>query len=216
MGKIIDKHKILWVQKRFLLNVLLGLFLLFLGLFVTYYANSYTLIKAGNSVTDIILDNLPVVDVDFLYSEGALLFLIVSGIILLIEPRRIPFTLKSIAIFFLVRSLFMVLTHIGPPPNALSIQGQDIFHKLSSGDDLFFSAHTGLPILMTLIFWDEKYLRYFFFASAIVGGAVVLLGHLHYSIDVFSAAFITYGIYRISKFLFRRDFALTKGTEIPI
>jgi hypothetical protein len=106
----------------------------------------------------------------------------------------------------------MVMTHIAPPANALYIQGEDIFHRISSGDDLFFSAHTGLPFLLTLIFWNEKYLKYFFLFSTLVGGTAVLLGHLHYSIDVFSAVFITFGVFQISKWLFNRDYLLMKAS----
>jgi len=208
---IIKKHKFFWTQKAFLFDVFLGLVLLFVSLFATYYANSYTVIHASNSVTDILLDNLPIVNVDLIYSEGALLFIIIIGIILFIEPRRIPFTLKSISIFFLTRSFFMVMTHVAPPANALYIQGEDIFHRISSGDDLFFSAHTGLPFLLTLIFWNEKYLKYFFLFSALIGGTAVLLGHLHYSIDVFSAVFITFGVFQISKWLFNRDYLMMRA-----
>ncbi len=77
--------------------------------------------------------------------------------------------------------------------------------KFAFGGDLFFSGHTGLPFLMALVFWKKPILRYFFIASAIGFGAVVLLTHLHYSIDVLSAFFITYTIFHIAEFLFRKD-----------
>jgi hypothetical protein len=208
MAKILNKHRFLWDKGSFLTSTFIGLSFLVFGLLATYYANSYTVIHASNSVSDILLDNLPVVDVDLIYSEGALVFMVIIGAVLVIEPRRIPFTLKSVAIFFLVRSLFMVMTHIAPPPNAIYVQGDDIFHKISSGDDLFFSAHTGLPFLMTLIFWDDKYLRYLFLICAFIGGIGVILGHLHYSIDVFSAFFIAFGIFECSRFIFHEDYSL--------
>jgi hypothetical protein len=75
-----------------------------------------------------------------------------------------------------------------------------------SGDDLFFSGHTGFPYLMALIFWNTKPLRWLFLAASIFFGGAVLLGHLHYSIDVFSAFFITYGIFNIAIRLFKNDF----------
>jgi nitrate reductase gamma subunit len=96
---IVNRHKLFWTQKAFLFDAFLVLFLLFVG-FATYYANSYTAIHVSNSITDILLDNLPVVNVDFIYSGGALVFVILIGVVLLIEPRRIPFTLKSIFFFY--------------------------------------------------------------------------------------------------------------------
>jgi membrane-associated phospholipid phosphatase len=64
---------------------------------------------------------------------------------------------------------------------------------------------------MALIYWDDKPKRYLFLAWSVVFGATVLLGHLHYTIDVFAAFFITYGIYHLARWLFPRDYDLLKG-----
>ncbi|MCL5009147.1 MAG: hypothetical protein M1400_02270, partial [Patescibacteria group bacterium] len=58
----------------------------------------------------------------------------------------------------------------------------------------------------------DRLLRYVFLAASVVFGAAVLLGHLHYSIDVFSAFFITYGIYRIAVKIFPADSKLFDGS----
>lgn len=208
MWKILQKHKLIWPNKSFIRQVLFGFILLVASMLATYYANFYATIRASNSVTDIILDNLPVMNVDFVFNEGALIFLGVVVMILIHEPRRIPFALKSMAFFWLTRSIFMVLTHLAPPRAQSYIDPTDLLHKISSGDDLFFSAHTGLPFLFAIIFWKEKSLKYFFLSATAIGGASVLLGHLHYSIDVFSALFIAFGIFHISKRIFPKDFLL--------
>ncbi len=191
--------------------MLTGFVFLAFGLGATFFANTYTTERASNSVTDIILDNIPTVNVGFLFSDGVTIFLIVVGCILLYEPRRIPFVLKSSALFVLVRSGFMILTHLAPPLHGSYVDPQDLLYKISSGDDLFFSAHTGLPFLFALIFWEEKYFRYFFLFSSAIGATIVLLGHLHYSIDVFSALFISFGIFHIAKRFFPADHRLVGG-----
>jgi TRAP-type C4-dicarboxylate transport system permease small subunit len=200
------KHKHFWAQKPFVSSTLLGVFFLVISLAVLYFANFYTTLNASNYVTDFILDKIPTVNVGFLFSEGALLFFALLLIINILEPRHIPFVLKASAMFIVVRSFFLILTHVGPPLNMLQLNPADLFFKLSSGDDLFFSSHTGYPLLMALIFWDEKYLRYFFIFSTIVGAAIVLLGHLHYSIDVFAALFIAFGVFHLAKEIFSKDF----------
>jgi divalent metal cation (Fe/Co/Zn/Cd) transporter len=213
MKKIFHKHKILWLQKSFSLNVFLGVVLLCAGLLATYFSNNYTLMHASNRATDLLLDNLPVVNTDIVFNEGAIIFLVILISILVYEPRRIPFVLKSIAIFILVRSLFMMMTHLAAPLDQITGNPDDFMRKISSGDDLFFSGHTGLPFLLAWIFWDKKYFRYFFIFCTLVGATAVILGHLHYSIDVFSALFISFGIFHIAKKLFYKDHKLLLDKE---
>ena len=215
MKALFNRHKLFWLQKSLVISVLAGFLFLAAGIGATYYANSYATIRASNSVTDILLDNLPVVNVDFVFNEGALIFIAVLAIIALHEPRRLPFMLKSAALFLLVRSIFMTLTHLAPPPQQSYIDTSDIIRKISSGDDLFFSGHTGLPFLFALTFWNDKLLRYFFLLSTAIGGVSVLLGHLHYSIDVFSALFIAFGIFHAAKGMFSKNYSLLLDTKQP-
>lgn len=203
---ILGRHKIFWLERSFILSVLFGLVLLAVSMLVNHFANTYTSVHASNYVTDLFLDHLPVVDVHLIFSEGAVLFFLVSFGLLLFEPKYIPFALKSVAIFILIRSFFLVLTHLAPPLGELYIDPTDFISQISSGNDLFFSGHTGLPFLFAFIFWEQKGWRYFFMACSFIGGAAVLLGHLHYSIDVFSALFIAFGIFHICKHLFPQDF----------
>lgn len=193
-----DRRKIMSVVDAF--TFLLG------SLIVNYFASQYAFVNKGNSVTDIILDNLPVVRMDAGFVVGTLVFLILVTLLVVSHPKKITFVVKSIALFVLVRSLFVTLTHIGPSPlNTLSAPGE-IGRAFSSGADLFFSGHTGMPYLFALIYWYNKSLRYIFMICSIIAAAAVLLGHIHYSIDVASAYFITYGIYIIARQLFKKDF----------
>jgi membrane-associated phospholipid phosphatase len=99
------------------------------------------------------------------------------------------------------------MTHLGPSPDHIATDLEGLRY-VSSGADLFFSGHTGLPFLMSLLFWENKKLRYIFLFCSVAAAVAVILGHLHYTIDVFSAFFITYGVFHISQRIFKRDYSL--------
>lgn len=211
MDKILKKHRGHWSRKDFLKSSLVGAAILIFSLFLNYSASIYATNSVSNPVTDLLLDHLPVVDTSFFFDNAVVVFTLLMVILFIIEPQYIPFVLKSAALFIIIRSLFLVLTHIAPSPEAISLNPGRILSKFVFGGDLFFSGHTGMPFLMALIFWRQKTLRYLFLASSIIFGFLLLLGHLHYSIDVFAAFFITYTIFNISIWLFEKDYQLFRN-----
>lgn len=206
MEQLIQKHKFHWSQRTFAVSVILGFCLLVVSLVVNYNASVYATANASNAVTDIILDRLPVWNVDFVFIDGALFFILFMASLLAYKPQYIPFVLKSTALFIIIRSVFIMLTHIGPVSQASPLIINNFNRFFIFGGDLFFSGHTGLPYLMALIFWDRKILRNIFLSVSVLAATTVLLGHLHYSIDVFAAFFITYAIFHIAERLFYRDY----------
>lgn len=195
-------------KKSIMVPVVASFALLLVSLVINYYAGTYATSRASNWVTDVILNNIPVFDVDWFFVYGAVAFWIFIIGLCVVKPHRIPFTVKSISLFILVRSVFVSLTHIGPFPTQITLDVSNLLSKFTFGGDLFFSGHTGLPFLMALVFWDNRPLRIFFILCSVAFGIVVLLGHLHYSIDVLGAFFITYSIYRLCELFFKKDKAL--------
>ncbi|MSR71121.1 MAG: hypothetical protein EXS50_00395 [Candidatus Taylorbacteria bacterium] len=193
-------------SRRFVISVMISFLLLIASIIINFYAGTFAAAKASNSVTDLVLDNIKVYNVTEIFIFGPLFMWIFVTILCLKEPRRIPFVLKNIAFFVLIRSIFITMTHIGPYPDHLILgYNTRLLTDFTFGGDLFFSAHTGLPFLMALVFGKNIYLRIIFFCASVFFGAIVLMAHLHYTIDVLSAFFITYTIYHIAKFLFRGD-----------
>lgn len=212
MKKIIHRHKIFWSQRNLRLSALAALLLLALSFLFNFFANVYVARSTGNYVSDLILDHLPVVNVDFIFSEGFTIFCLFIILLLLHQPNKIPFAVKSIALFILIRSVFITLTHLAIPPDHSYLEPNRILDNMTSSDDLFFSAHTGLPFLLALIFWENKSLKIFFISASLFFAVSVLLGHLHYSIDVFAAFFITYTIFHIAQKIFPKDYLSSGST----
>lgn len=204
MNSLKNKYKLHFKHGGFLASFTFSILLLAVALVANFYAGIYATEKASNSVTDIILSNIRVFDVDGVFVYGSIILWIFVSLLLLLEPKKIPFTVKSIALFVLIRSVFVSLTHIGPFPTQIAIDS-NLLNKFSFAGDLFFSAHVGLPFLLALVFWDDLRLRILFIVSAVIFAAVVLLAHLHYSIDVLAAFFITFTIYRIAEVIFAKD-----------
>lgn len=208
MQNILYKHRELWPKKEFFVSVAIGIGLLIVSLGMNYVAGTYANARASNSVTDIILSNIPALDVDGIFIQGFEIFILFLVGVLFYEPKALPFSLKNLALFIFIRSFSISLTHIGPFPQVTSLNTNSLIQVFNFNGDLFFSGHTGIPFLLALIFWKQKTLRLIFLCISILFGAVVLLGHYHYSIDVFSAFFITYTIFHLGKKLWPKDYAM--------
>jgi len=213
-----EKYIAILSDRRFVKSLAFSFFLLIFSLIVNYFAALYAYNRASNHVEDIVLSNIPAMNVDLIFIWGPLIFWLILIPYLLINPRRVPFMLKSISLFVIIRSFFISLTHLGPSPysSTLTTYGGNLLANIletnpattfvfSSGADLFFSGHTGLPFLLALIFWKDVKLRVFCLISSVFFGVVVLLGHLHYTIDVVAAFFITYSISHIANIIFRTE-----------
>ncbi len=202
------KNQSVW-QRDFRISILWGAVLLLFSLVVNYFANIYASERVSLPVTDIILSNVRVFDVDTIVLYGAALVILFVGWLQIRNPQTVPFVLKAHALFIVIRAIFVTLTHIGPFYPHVVIESNLVLRAFGLGAaDLFFSGHTGAPFLMALIYWNNKKLRLvFLLVSAIFGGSM-LLGHLHYSIDVFAAFFITHTIFHIAKKWFPQDWQL--------
>lgn len=196
----------LFKNKEFIKSLIVSLIFLAISLYINFRAGNYATERASLPVTDIILSNIRVFDVDGFFIWGPVFLFSLITILCLYHPKKITFILKNIALFTIIRSIFISLTHLGPFPTQIVTENATNFiSKFTFGGDLFFSGHTGVPFLLALIFWHYKPLRYLFLIDSLFMGTIVLLGHYHYSIDVLAAFFITYSIYHIALYLFKED-----------
>lgn len=170
--------------------VLLGYVFLFLTYDISNAAGRIATRFAGPAIPDTFFNLLPKIDTVSIHSTLSWILFDVRNIFLLFFPTRILFALFSLGTLVLTRALFINMTHLGIPDGAHPILSSATF-----GGDLFFSGHTAYPFLLALIFWNIRSLRFLFLGLSVLFGASAILGRYHYTIDVFAAPFITYGVY---------------------
>lgn len=213
INTILKRQKAFFSDGKNISSTVLGLCVFVASLIINYGAGNYTMRNIGTPVRDIILDNIPVIHTSFIFIHGAIALWIFVLFLLIWDPNRIAFTLRSVSLLIIIRSFFVIMTHLGPYPERAFLPHYKIMSLFTFGADFFFSGHTAFPFLFALIFWPNKKLRCFFLLSSLVFAASVLLGHLHYSIDVFAAFFITYSTYILSARLFSREFETLYGEK---
>src|SRR5512133_1308278 len=139
-----------------LLSVVAGIGLNFAS--ETYLHNYMSEGKTLPMLSDLILDNLPLMNVSVVYDIVCLIpiFLLVIYLIHKKEYNRIPFFLLMIGFFYIVRGVFIVLTPFGNPP---MFNGTDsIFRGFSKYElGVYPSGHAGNIFMIYLLVRDSRY-----------------------------------------------------------
>ena len=86
------------------------------------------------------------------------------------------------------------LIHIKDPITSLCYGGSQVFMT----KDLFFSGHTANLFVIYLVL-HKKRDRQFALIAAITVAILVLVQHVHYTIDVIAAIIIPYCLFRLAK-----------------
>jgi hypothetical protein len=155
---------------------------------------------------DPLLNRLPIVNLVPVLSYGWLLcHLAALYLTVAFEPRRLPYLLTTVGLFVVIRSIFVAVNPYGPPLGMINLNASYVFAPirgvLAFDNEFFFSGHTSLPYLYFLFFHDMPRARKALLGASVVMAACVLLTRNHYTMDVLGAYFMTYAIYRLSRYV---------------
>lgn len=178
--------------------------LIFFGLanLINHFAGTYADKVAGAATSDLILDHIYLPILSPIFSYGYIIIFTVFFLYpLIFKVSKFHTAISQFSILVLIRSFFVILTHLRAPLGAFRGNLPLIYQTFSFSNDMFFSGHVALPFMGFLVFRKEKIGKFFLIASIIMAFTVLSL-HIHYSIDVFAAFFITYCIYLIGNWIF--------------
>src|SRR3989344_2485830 len=109
---LFEEYKKLLRDPYFRNSVLIGLAAALLSGFVTALAKSYADQAIGSPVGDFLLDNLPTLPFFWFLIWGTLLIAISIAIFAFLNPVYWPAVLKSAALLYFIRAIFISLTHL--------------------------------------------------------------------------------------------------------
>jgi hypothetical protein len=174
-----------FLEYRYL--ILLSLIIVAAATFLDYYSGVYVSTKTKVAyVPDLILDHIGPINIGFFYVYGYLTLCLALFLYpFVLHIRTLHIVISQFSFLVMLRAVFVLMTHLQTPPDGIPADFPWIFKEISFQNDMFFSGHTAIPFLGFLLFPGK--IRYFFLAGSICMGTVVLLMHLHYSIDVIAA-----------------------------
>jgi membrane-associated phospholipid phosphatase len=167
---------------------------------------NYVELRAGFTFRDPILNLFAPIDLTWIIFGLIYTGLIIAIYFFIKDPHLLLTALQAYLILVLLRTTAMYLLPLNPPADMLSLN--DPFVQIfGNGDiltkDLFFSGHTATLFLLFLTA-NKKALKIIFLAFAVIVGISVLLQHVHYSIDVFTAPFFSYTSVKLAAYLKKR------------
>jgi hypothetical protein len=156
--------------------------------------------RNGISFDDIVLERIPAINVSV-----AVFFLIWSSCLILVirlyrDPMMLLTTLWAYNCVTLVRMLCICLISLNPPAGLIPLADpitNQFYGQRYITHDLFFSGHTTTVFLIFLCL-KKNTDRIYTLIATIILGILLLVQHVHYTIDVLAAPVFTYALYRFA------------------
>jgi hypothetical protein len=156
--------------------------------------------RVGVVLADPVLARLPAIELSWLIFAllyGSLTTTVVS---LARSPRPLLIALQAYALLALIRICMMYTIPLEAPTGMIMLV-DPLVRVFGSGDnwarDLFFSGHTSTTFLCALSV-RARPLKLACLAACACVGVLVLLQHVHYTIDVLVAPFVAFGSQRLA------------------
>lgn len=192
-----------WKDPRFRIKTLAGSFVLIALLASLPFFFTIIEQREGSTLNDWLLKRIPPVDV------SVITFIIIWGMTFFIcfrsaqKPAIFVVMMLSLVLLLLSRMLTIWFIPLNPPEGLIPLKDpiSSIFYggtQVFITKDLFYSGHTSTQFLIFLCL-ERKKDKILALAATLLVGMLVLIQHVHYTIDVVAAFVLTYFIYLLGR-----------------
>jgi hypothetical protein len=205
---LFDVWRDLFPNKRFKTHLVGAFIMMFLSFQINIYFLNNWQTRDGLAVNDQLLNMLTPYDFSlpiFLVTYGGVLITILR---IILTPQKFIVLLYGYSLLTLCRTASIYLLPLEPPAQMIflndPIASLILFKEHAVTKDLFFSGHTS-SFFYCVFALEDKAHRQIGFAMAMVLGLMLMIQHVHYSIDIFAAPFFAYFCYRLATTYFKWD-----------
>jgi hypothetical protein len=181
--------------------------------FPAYFRNIQK--RQGSVLNDFVLNNIPALDF------SSTIFTLIYGLLvyMLLRILRHPELFLLFALTFVIETVFRMTTIYFFPLNPhqdLVILHDTFAELLIYGNsepitkDLFFSGHTSTMVMIWL-FVEKPYEKIVAGIATFILAFLLLVQHVHYTVDVIGALFFTYLSYLIARQIVNLKWQVTAG-----
>lgn len=164
----------------------------------TYYL-AYNETRIGYQLYDPILSAITPVDLSQIIFVCTYSCIIIGLICSMSSPERIVKTNLAILCLLTYRLLFMYMIPLEPPIGIIPLQDEFLMNTTYGNQvlekDLFFSGHTASVVILFYLV-EHKYVSRALLLMSFVIGSMLIIQHVHYTIDVIAAYAFAYLSYK--------------------
>ncbi len=165
--------------------------------------------RTGVPFNDPVLNLFSPIDFSRITSIFTLAPVFFSFFFILRRPESTVYFFLAIMIVTIFRAFTLYIIVLEPPAKIIPLSDPIIESLFYQGDillrDLFFSGHTANLIVVALLS-DTLWVKRTILGCAAIVGCLLMVQHVHYSIDVFAAPFFAILAYKSSIYLGNKYF----------
>lgn len=193
--------KFAWAQSKFKQLTIAGVLVLVLILIAFPFFFNYIEQRDGYTLNDPVLNLLPAVNVSNIVFAIIWSMALLTIIRCIQQPQIFLIFLWGFIFLSLSRFISILLLPLNPPKALIELKdplSNTFYGSKFITKDLFYSGHTATQFLMFLCL-QKKWDKLVTLLSSIAIGILVLVQHVHYSIDVVAAPICTFAIFLLAK-----------------